>query len=152
MSIRFINGIATAGLLAAMTACGSAPATPTAPLDLTGTWVGQLGQPASTSAMRLTWTATHSGNTVSGVATIVKPVVNVEARGAMTGMLNGNRLVLVFVVFPDSIPGFPACEIAGTGVATASSNRIEGALSLTFRSCAGTGLEAPASSDVVFTR
>ena len=150
--IRILTVAFAAGLLAMLTACGNSPGAPSAPPDLTATWSGQLGQPGSTTALRLTWVATHTGNVVSGVATLIKPAVGVQGRGAMTGILNGDRLVLTYAIPPDSIPGFASCEIAGLGNATASGNSITGTLPLMFRSCAGTGLEAPASDELRLTR
>jgi hypothetical protein len=149
---RTLVGGLVAGLLATLSACGDSSTAPSAPLDLTGTWTGQLGQPGSTSALRLTWVATHTGNVVSGVATIVKPAFNVQGRGPMTGILDGDRLLLTYAVPPDSIPGFSTCEIAGFGNATATSDSIAGAIALMFRSCAGTGLEPPATNDLRLTR
>ena len=151
--IRFLVVVFVAGLLATLAACGDNPSpAPSAPLDLTGTWSGQLGQPGSTSALRLTWVATHTGNIVSGIATLVKPVVNIQARGVLTGLLNGDRLVLTYSVPSDSIPGFSTCEIAGLGNATATNNSITGGIPLMFRSCAGTGLEPPESNDLRLTK
>jgi hypothetical protein len=150
--IRILVVVCVAGLLATLSACGNSSTAPSAPSDLTGTWSGQLGQPGSTSALRLTWVATHTGNVVSGVATLVKPAFNVQARGGMTGILNGDRLVLTYAVPPDSIPGFFTCEIAGFGNATATNNSITGTIALMFRSCAGTGLEPPGSNDLRLTK
>jgi hypothetical protein len=150
--IRILVVVCVASLLATLSACGNASTAPSAPSDLTGTWSGQLGQPGSTSALRLTWVATHTGNVVSGVATLVKPAFNVQARGGMTGILNGDRLVLTYAVPPDSIPGFFTCEIAGFGNATATNNSITGTIALMFRSCAGTGLEPPGSNDLRLTK
>ena len=107
-------------LVAAVTlaACANSSTEPSAPLDLTGTWSGQLGEPGSTSALRLTWEATQTGNVAAGVATMVKPAFNVQGRGVMTGILDGNRLIITYAIPPDSIPGFARCEIAGLGSAT----------------------------------
>jgi hypothetical protein len=150
--IRILAVPVVAGLLATVSACGDSPTAPSAPSDLSGTWSGQLGQPGSSSALRLTWVATHTGNIVSGVATLVKPAVNVQGRGAMTGILDGNRLILTYAVPPDSIQGFPNCEIAGIGNATATNNSMTGTLGLMFTSCSGTGLEPPGSNDLRLTR
>ena len=150
--LRFIVVAVAAGVLATLTACSNPSPAPPAPLDLTGTWSGQLGQPGSTSALRLTWVATHTGNVVSGIATLVKPAFNVQARGVMTGILNGDRLILTYAVPSDSIPGFSTCEIAGLGNATATDNSIMGGIPLMFRSCAGTGLEPPESSELRLTK
>jgi len=150
--IRILVVVFVAGLLATLSACGNSSTAPSAPLDLTGTWSGQLGQPGSTTALRLTWVATHTGNVVAGVATLVKPAFNVQARGAMTGILNGDRLVITYAVPPDSIQGFFTCEIAGLGNATATNNIITGAIALRFTSCAGTGLEPPGSNELRLTK
>jgi hypothetical protein len=150
--IRILVVVFVAGLLATLSACGNSSTAPSAPLDLTGTWSGQLGQPGSTSELRLTWVATHTGNVVSGIATMVRPAFNVQARGVMTGIFNGDRLFVTYAVPPDSIQGFPTCEFAGLGNATATNNSITGTLSLTFRSCAGTGLEPPGSNALSLTK
>ena len=150
--IRILVIACIAGLLATLAGCGNSPSAPPVSLDLTGTWSGQLGQPGSTSALRLTWVATHTGNVVSGVATLVKPAFNVQARGGMTGILNGDRLLLTYAVPPDSIQGFSRCEIAGLGNATATNSSITGAIALMFRSCEGTGLEPPGSNELRLTK
>jgi hypothetical protein len=147
-SIRILAGLFVAGLLATLSACGSSSTAPTPPLDLTGTWSGQLGQPGSTTALRLTWVATQTGNVVSGIATIVKPVFNVQGRGIMTGILNGDQMFLTYAVPSDSISGFSRCEIGGAGNASATNTSITGAIALRFTSCAGTGLEPPGSNDL----
>jgi hypothetical protein len=149
---RILVVLIVAGVLTTLNACGNSPTAPPAPLALSGTWSGQLGQPASTSALRMTWEATHTGNTLGGVATLVKPAVNVQARAAMSAIVEGERLFITFVVFPDSIPGFPRCEIAGFGNATATNSQISGALPLMFRNCEGTGLEPPGSNALVLTK
>ena len=98
---RILIVLSLACLLATLGACDDPPTAPPPTLDLTGTWSGQVGQPGSTSALRLTWVATHSGDTVSGIATLVKPAFNVEARGVMTARVTGDRLVLVAAVLDD---------------------------------------------------
>jgi hypothetical protein len=141
-----------AWLLTTLAACETASTSPSEPVNLTGTWSGQLGQPGSTSALRLTWAATQTGNIVSGVATMVKPAIGVQGRGAMTGTLDGDRLILSYAIPPDSIQGFPRCEIAGIGNATATNINITGTLALMFSSCAGTGLEPPGTNELRFTK
>lgn len=150
--IRILVVMSVAGLLAMSSACDKSSTAPSPPPDLTGTWSGLLGQQGSTSALRLTWVATHTGNIVSGIATLVKPAVNVQGRGVMTGRLDGDRLLITFAVPPDSIPGFASCEITGFGNATTTSDIIAGTIALTFRSCAGTGLEPPGSNELRLTK
>jgi hypothetical protein len=91
------------------------------------------------SALRLTWVATHTGNVVSGIATLLKPAFN-------------DQLLLTYAVPADSIQGFPRCEIAGPGNATATNSDMTGTLPLMFTSCAGTGLEPPGSNDLRLTK
>lgn len=150
--IRALSVVCAAGLLAMLSACGGSSNAPSPRLDLTGTWSGTLGQPGSGSALRLTWVATHTGNVVAGVATLVKPADNIPGRGAMTGVVDGDRVLLTYAIPPDSIQGFPRCEIAGIGNTIASSNSISGTLTLMFTSCTGTGLEPPGSNDLRLTK
>jgi hypothetical protein len=96
--------------------------------------------------------ATHTGNVVSGIATMVKPSFNVQARGVMTGIIEGERLILTYAVPSDSIQGFSRCEIAGIGNATATNTSMTGTLPLMFTSCAGTGLEPPGSNELRLTK
>lgn len=150
--IRILVVVFVAGLLATLNACGNSSTAPATPLDLTGTWSGVYGQPGSPAALQLTWVATHTGNIVAGIATLVKPAVGVQARGVLTGILNGDRILLTYSVPTDSIPGFSTCSIVGLGNATATNTSIAGQLPLTFSSCAGTGLEAPGNNDLKLTR
>lgn len=144
--------VISAGLLG-LNACGGGSSSgPSATLNLTGTWSGIYGPPGSGTALRLTWEATQSGNTVSGIATLVKPAAGVQARGALTASLTGDRLVLSYFVPSDSIAGFSRCSIAGVGSATATNTSIAGQLSLTFDACAGTGLEAPGTNNLALNK
>lgn len=151
--IRIVINSCIAAVLATLSACGGdSPTGPSEPLNLTGTWSGQVGQPGSATALRLTWVATQTGNAVSGNATLVKPAVNVEARGGMSGILDGDRLLLTFVVFPDTIPGFSRCEIVGLGSTIATNTNITGGLGLMITNCAGTGIERPESNELRLTK
>jgi hypothetical protein len=150
--IRIPTVIGVVGLLATSAACSKSSAAPSAPLDLTGTWSGQVGQPGSMSALRLTWVATHTGDVVSGIATLVKPAFNVQARGVMTATANGPRFVLSYAVPPDSIQGFSTCELFGLGNVTATNTSITGTMAFTFTSCGGTGLEPPGSNELRLTK
>lgn len=133
-------------------ACGDSPTAPSTPLNLTGTWSGFYGPQGSGTALRLTWEATHTGNVVSGVATLVKPAVGVQARGGLTGTLNGDRITLSYFVPSDSIPGFPRCAIGGLGNATATNSRISGQLATMIQSCEGTGLDTPATNELTLMK
>jgi hypothetical protein len=129
--------------LALLAACDSSPSQPSEQLNLTGTWSGVLGQPRSGEALRLTWTATQSGDIVAGPATLVKPVISVPAVGGLTGRLTGNQLTLIYAVTPGAVPGFPNCSIVGFGGATVEGSTMTGTLTLNITSCSGSGLETP---------
>jgi len=131
-------------------ACGSS--TTPSPLDLGGAWSGMLGQPQSGSALRVTWTATQAGATVSGPATLVKPSLNVPAAGTMSGTLIGSQLTLTYSVPAGGVPVFLSCTIAGSGAATATPQTISGSLQTTFTNCLGSGLETPESPQLTLAR
>ena len=152
--IRFVRLVAGAGFLAMLSACGDSATAPTPPpqLNLTGSWSGIYGPAASGTALRMTWDATQTGNIVSGIATLVKPAVGVQARGALTGTLDGDRILLSLFVPTDSIPGHARCSITGLGTATATASRIAGSFPLMFGSCEGTGLEPPGTNELVLTK
>jgi len=140
---------AVAAMLAG--ACGSSTSPSTA-LNLTGTWAGRLGQQQSGSALRLTWTATQTGATVSGPATFVKPALDVPATGTMSGTLSGNQLTLTYSVPAGTVPVYLSCTIVGTGSVTASGDTISGNLQTAFTNCLGSGLETPDSPQLTLTR
>src|SRR5262245_50819316 len=120
--------LALGTLLPFVSACGKSPTAPPAPLDLTGTWSGQLAQSGSASAFRLTWVAIHRGNTAAGVATLVDPASNVQANGVMTALVDGDRLNVTFAAAPGSVPGFERCGIGGRGDAAAETHEITGTI------------------------
>jgi hypothetical protein len=125
---------------------------PSPPLDLGGTWSGMLGQSQSGSALRVTWTASQTGATVSGPATLVKPALNVPATGTMSGTLVGSQLTLTYSVPSGGVPVYLSCTITGSGSATASNQTISGTLQTTFTNCLGSGLETPDSAQLTLTR
>lgn len=134
--------------------CDDNPGVSPGPADVTGTWTGLLGTQASGSALRLTWVASQSGDTVSGALTVVKPMNNVPATGPLTGTISGSQLALSYSVTAGSVAGFPNCTISGSGGGTLSGSTITGALPLTFTSCSGaaSGLEPPSSSQFSLTK
>ena len=148
---RQIRGVLVAITAAPAWACGTATS-PTAALNLTGTWSGRLGEQQSGSALRVTWTATQTGATVSGPATFVKPALNVPATGTMSGTLSGSQLTLSYSVPAGAVPVYLSCTIAASGSATASSQAISGNLQTTFTNCLGSGLETPDSPQIALSR
>jgi hypothetical protein len=129
-------------------ACETSPSS----FDLTGNWSGQVGQPMSGSALRLTWAATQAGTAVTGPGTLVKPTENVPATGTLSGTLNGSQIALAYLAPAGSVTGFPSCAIQGTGTATVSENSITGTLAVNFTACAGSGLEPTGSDLLALTR
>jgi hypothetical protein len=131
--------------------CGGSTS-PSPALNLSGTWSGRLGEQQSGSALRVTWTATQTGMTVSGPATFVKPSLNVPATGTMIGTLSGSQLTLTYSVPAGAVPVYLSCTVAANGSATASSDTISGNLQTTFTNCLGSGLETPDSPQLNLTR
>jgi hypothetical protein len=148
---RHVGRVLLVVIAALAGACGSATS-PTPALNLTGTWSGRLGEQQSGSALRITWTATQTGMTVSGPATFVKPSLNVPATGTMSGTLLGSQLTLTYSVPAGAVPVYLSCTIAATGSATASAQTISGNLQTTFTNCLGSGLETPDSTQFTLTK
>jgi hypothetical protein len=119
---------------------------------LTGTWNGMIGPAMSGSALRITWEATQSGDTVTGRAVLVKPMNNTPANGTLDGTITGNTLSLRFTALAGSVPGFPACAVGGTGSAAFSQLTITGTILLSFTSCVGTGLEPPDNTQITLSK
>jgi hypothetical protein len=152
--LRMLVFVGIGGLLALPAGCGGkSPTAPPAPLDLTGTWSGQLEKPGSAAALRVTWVAIHRGDAVAGVATLVDPTSNLEASGIMSGVVTGgDRLVLTFAAAPGRIEKFEHCAFAGRGDASASTHEIAGSIALLSTACAGTGLELTSNRELRLAR
>ena len=150
--MRGFRTVALIVVTAALAGACHGSTSPSPPLDLSGAWAGMLGQPQSGSALRVTWTASQTGATVSGPATLVKPALNVPATGTMIGTLVGSQLMLTYSVPAGGVPVYLSCTIAGSGSATASSQTITGNLQTTFTNCLGSGLETPESAQLTLTR
>jgi hypothetical protein len=111
-----------------------------------------VGQSQSGSAVRFTWTATQSGQGVSGPATVIKPAANVPATGTLSGTLAGAQLTLSYSVPAGTIPVYLSCTITGSGLATATTTQLTGTLDLVFTNCLGSGLEPTGSSQLSLTK
>lgn len=135
-----------------ITCGGGSTVAPSGPVNVTGTWSGLLGQPQSGAALRVTWTASQTGNDVVGPATLIKPAVNIPSNGILSGRLTGSQLALTYLAPGGSVQEFPGCSISGNGTATATSTVISGTLTLTFAACVGTGLEPTGSDQLMLTR
>ena len=115
---------------------GCSPSSPS-PVNLTGTWSGTLGPSMSGTALRMVWTVTQNGTSVSGPVTLSKPNEIAEFPGTLSGTLNGSSLSLSYAVPAGSVPGFASCAISGTGSAGAGTVAISGTLNVTYSSCSG---------------
>ena len=133
-------------------ACGESTA-PSPPLvNITGTWTGMIGEPRTMNGLRITWAAAQNGNTVSGIASVVKPIDNIPAAGILSGTMSVNQMSLRFMVPSGSVQGFPSCSVSGAGSAVATDQMISGMLTLVFASCSGTGLQSTGSDQLTLTK
>jgi hypothetical protein len=107
------------------------------PLSLTGTWEGLIGTSGSGNALRASWSATQTGNTVTGTITLLKASVNLVFTGTLSGTVSGNQVALNYRIPQGNVPGLPDCTMSGTGPAEASATLIAGALSITYTNCEG---------------
>ena len=123
--------------------------------DVSGTWAGLVGVGlCGGNALRVIWMANQSGNSVSGPVTVsTSPAVtNVTFGGTLSGTLTAGQLSLAYSSPPGSVIGFGACSASGTGSAIVSNDTMSGNLSVTFTSCEGLGLQAPANSQLTLSR
>jgi hypothetical protein len=135
--------------------CGSQSMTPSTTIDLSGTWSGSIGSGSGGGrALRLTWSATQTGNTVSGPATLTtSPAVSdLTFTGTLSGTVTGTQLSLRYVSKAGAIAGVPDCLVSGQGTGTAMATSISGQLDVVFTACDSLGLQAPTSSQFTLTR
>jgi len=119
-------------------ACGDkTPSAPSpAPLNVTGTWTGDVslqGMPA-----RMTWTLTQTNNVVSGPVLVLLPSGVVLMNGTLAGTLTGPVLAYTIIISPDGLPSQPTCtgQLAGTVTATISAiSMLAGSYSVTSSTC-----------------
>ena len=116
--------MAMAALSVCVAGCGNGASSPSAVLDLTGTWSGDYSHTSGNGG--LTWQIVHSGAGVTGtmIATNVSPAV--VYTGNTSGTLSGTTLAFS-VDFPaGSISTSPNCTGSITGTATAGSRSMTG--------------------------
>ena len=133
-----------------VTSCGGAAMMPSAPVNVSGTWSGILGQGSGGGrALRVTWTATQDGSTVSGPASVLTspPVTDVTFSGILTGSISGNQMSLTLTAHP--LPGSD-CLLSGTGAATVATGTLAGSLDVRFTSCGV--LEPPSNDQLVLAK
>jgi hypothetical protein len=135
--------------------CGSQSMTPSTTIDLSGTWSGIVGSGSGGGrALRLTWSATQTGNTVSGPATLTtSPAVSdLTFTGTLSGTVTGTQLSVRYVSNAGAIAGVPDCLVSGQGTGAAMPMSISGQLDVVFTACDSLGLQAPTSSQFTLTR
>ena len=146
LRLFLVSALVTAG-------CGDSDMSPSEPpADLSGQWTGQIGTAMSGTALRLSWTATQSGNTASGPANVLKPTVGAELPGNLTATVNGNQASLSVSAAAGSVRTLPACTASGTGSGTFGGNSVFGTFSLTATGCSSIGIESATGAALLMTR
>ena len=122
-------------------ACGgstSSSAPSPAPIDVTGSWSGQIafnGQPT-----QMVWTLTQgAGGTVTGSMRDALSSGTVLINGAFTGTVAGTTLTYAIAVGPGSIPSLPTCTGQLTGsmqIAIGVPSTMIGSFNVASSSCA----------------
>lgn len=140
------------GALVVCAGCGDSTSPSEPPANLAGAWTGQLGTSVSGTALRLTWTATQSGTTATGPASLMKPSVGTEIPGTLSATINGNQAALSFSAAPGNVPTVPACTAAGIGTGTIGANSILGTFNLTATACDSIGIENASIGALLMTR
>src|SRR5262245_40423104 len=154
------RGRGTAGIIVALLAmtigsCGGPSIAPTASVDLSGTWSGVVGSGSGGGrALRLTWSATQTGNTVLGPATLTtSPAVSaLSFAGTLSGSLTGLQLSLSYASNAGSNTGAPDCCDSGHGTGTTFGTSISGQLDVAVTSCDALGLQAPTRDQFTLTK
>jgi len=140
-------------LIATVVGCGGTHTAPST--DLTGTWSGVVGAGSGGGrALRVTWSATQSGSSVSGPATVLTSpsVSNIAFVGTMSGTLTGTQLSLSYVSSPGAVREAEACLVSGHGAAAIGSNTMSGNLDVIFMSCDGLDLEPPTNDQLTMMK
>jgi hypothetical protein len=107
------------------------------PLNLTGTWSGDL--PLSSTTPRMTWTLTQTNNAVSGPVLVAQPSGTVLMNGTLTGTLSGSALAYTIAVGPSGIPTEPSCtgQLGGSVInaTVGTTSTLTGAYALMSSTC-----------------
>jgi hypothetical protein len=127
-----------AGLLsvAACTSSGTGPPSAPQPLNLTGTWSGNIVLQGT--ATRMTWMLTQTNASVTGPVLVLLPNGTVLLNGTLSGTLSGSTLTYTIAVSPGGIPAVPACsgQLAGSAVWASGANpTLTGSYAVTTATC-----------------
>lgn len=112
----------------------SSPASPSGtPLNLTGSWSGEIL--VEVTRARMTWTLTQANNAVSGPVLVSLMTGTVLLNGTLAGTLTGSTLDYTITVQPGGIPTEPACSGQLGGTATVDGATLSGSFSLLTSVC-----------------
>ena len=121
-------------------------------VNLTGTWTGLIGTSGTGSAVRVTsWTATQTGNSVTGTVALTKANATLDFNGTLSGTLSSNRLTLTYTVPRGNVPGSD-CAMSGTGTADATNSAISGTLSITYTDCSAFSVQPTTSEPLLLSK
>jgi hypothetical protein len=125
-------------LLTSACSSSTSPSAPPPPIDVTGTWLGNLN--VQSNQAQMTWTLKQeSDNSVAGPVLVLLPNGIVLMNGFLTGKLSGSSLPYTISVGPGGIPALPACvgQLGGTMTATmATTSTLSGNFAVTSSTCA----------------
>ena len=123
-----------------------------ATVNLAGTWTGQLGAQGTGTALRATWTATQTGNSITGTIALTKPNANLDFTGTLSGTLSANRLTLTYSVPRGNVPDLADCTMSGSGTADSTNTAIAGTLNITYTNCQGFSATPTASEPLTLAK
>ena len=129
-------------LCAALIGCSSEEVIgPDGEIDYQGEWTGNIGDPNTVQRITVTWTPTHTRNTVTGPI-VFRLTSTLTARGTLAANVVGEILELTLTVPPGAYPSpiSQACTLTGTGTSSvATDHDIVALLALTYTApCLGT--------------
>ena len=148
-------GIILALLTLIAPGCGGQSMTPSTTIDLSGTWSGVVGAGSGGGrALRVTWSATQTGTTISGPATLTtSPAVSdLTFAGTLSGTVTRAQLSVRYVSNAGTIAGLPDCSVSGQGTGAATPTSISGQLDVAFASCDALGMQAPTTDQFTLTK
>jgi hypothetical protein len=153
---RIRAAVLVGALMTTASGCGGSAMSPSAsPADLSGTWSGAVGSGSGGGrALRVTWSATQTGNAISGPATLTtSPAVSdLTFTGTLSGTLAGMQLSLSYASNAGNIASAPDCLVSGHGTGAAAGTSISGQLDVFFTSCELLGVQAPTSDQFTLTK
>ena len=125
-------------VVAGAAGCSNETTTPAAPspLNVAGTWAGDLTLQGSSAQMK--WTLTQTGAAVSGPVLVLLPSGIVLLNGVLSGTLAGSTLTYTIAVSSGGIPSNPACtgQLGGTAsVAPGVTTTMTGAYGVNASTC-----------------